>query len=324
MRHNSLPSVDCVVIMQEGEYNIPVVITVPADYPIMAPVCLVEPTPTMELSRSTRRYRLHPEAGASTRGRVETGKPWVPEHSSLIDVIIDMCELFSIDPPVKSRDAPQSQPAASPYPANDRPPGSNPPQSTGNPAYPSYTPGGTSASGRAAGGIKYPSVSYPGSTGGAGWYPPAGGPAQSPFQGGGACPRPPAQPYGDPPAPSGYAGQAEPAIYPGRGGAAQQQPAQPAAPRFAKDAHVQPFKEKAVAALTARVQESLQLSCEALSEEVASLESTAEKLARNQHVRCIKTASSISSHTGVTSRVLHIFIQLKLEIWTHACAYRSW
>ena len=38
------------------------------------------------------------------------------------------------------------------------------------------------------------------------------------------------------------------------------------------------------------MQESLQLSCEALSEEVASLESTAEKLARNQHVRCIKTA----------------------------------
>jgi UEV domain len=286
-------------VTQGASYNIPVAIVVPADYPIMAPVCYVEPTPTMELNRSAHAYRLHPEPGG-TRGRVETSTAWLPEHSSLIDVIIDMCQLFSASPPVKARSrGSPPRPAASPYPAVDAPGASaRPGQAStthGNPAYPAYHPPAAASSSEAANQsshnhISYPPISpnlYPGAS--SSQYPGSAASASSGY--------PPASSAGSaayPPG-GGFAWPPQPPAQPPYAGAGSASTSASAASRPAKDAHEVPFKQRAVDSLTDWVVESLQLSCQELSEEVTRLESTAQRLAENRQVWALRKVCDANS-----------------------------
>lgn len=234
----------------------------------------------MELNLAAHAYTLHPESD-SRRGRVETPSAWAPEHSSLIDVIVDACRLFSISPPVKSRATQQPTATPPPYAAHDRPMatggGGGAASTTGNPAYPPARV--------LAGGVQRPVISYtprpPAPDNGHAapqYYPqPSGGGLGSSY--------PPPQAYPPrPPLPS----EPPPSSWPAGGvgtGASQPEPWVPTPPRVAPDAHVAPFKDKAVQALANRLQSSLQQSSDALWQEVASLEGTADQLAQNRQVR---------------------------------------
>ena len=250
----------------------------------------------MELNLAAHAYTLHPEA-SGRRGRVETPGAWAPEHSSLIDVIVDACRLFSISPPVKSRAAQPAAATPSPYAALDRPNviGGGGASTTGNPAYPAYPPAQV-----VTGGVQPPSISYtprppPLENGRPApqYYPQPGGGAQ-----GGSYPAP--QPYPPrPPLPS------EPPLsnWPGGGvgtGAGKPDAWAHTPPRVAPDAHVAPFKEKAVQALAARLKSSLQQSSDALWQEVASLEGTADQLAQNR-----QACSPSSAHANCQLRRMH-------------------
>ena len=255
----------------------PVAIVIPADYPILAPQPYVEPTDDMELVRTSHQspYQVHPEAG-SRRGRVDTVTAWTPDHSSLIDVVLDLCRLFSEVPPVKARRAaPVPQPpqpvAASPYAVVDRPGGAPAAATTGNPAYPAFPsrPPQPPAPGL------YPPIQPSNGAAGHSWYPqPAAQPPHNPYTSNSVPP---------PPQPSGHTQG-----YPGMPGFGQP-PAPPAAPPpkptpvlMSKEVYSEAFKRKAVDALVKRVITSLELSCASAGVELAQLESKVEKLAKNR------------------------------------------
>jgi hypothetical protein len=254
----------CAFLLQGNTYNIPVSITIPADYPIMAPECFVEPTSTMELNLAAHSYSLHPNEDGR-RGRVETYCAWVPEHSSLFDIIVDLCRLFSISPPVKSKStASQSlRPSASmpaPYGTLDRPgaTATSLASQPGKAAYPVYNPAAM---------LDRPPISYPpppppvnnGAT--TSWYPPA----------------PPGASSATPSYPPAYAAEASTATT-----GKPSQPSPPAKP----DTHREEFKERAVKALSSRMMASLQQSNKALWQEVVTLEGQADALSNNRQVCC--------------------------------------
>ena len=271
-------------------------VTIPVDYPWAAPLCYVEPTERMELTRGSQDYRLHPEQhSGGVRGHVETSTAWMPEHSSLIDVIVDMCQLFSRSPPVRARSAaPQAPPGSGGSPQPPQPYGPAHGGCSNRPANGSSTsPYGVQQSGNSSSSADH--IRYPPAM-----YNPAAHPHPYPQASNGHAQSNPysyssdtGSPFG-PPAHSSPQNRVDAARYPGMAAAGSQPPppqppgsfAQPPRPQaaVAKDAHEEPFKRRAIEALAARLQASLDASCEGLSEEVVRLESTAEQLAQNRQV----------------------------------------
>lgn len=106
------------ILFQGNSYNIPVCVWILSSFPNEAPVCFVVPTEHMIVKNG--RY-------VDSGGRVYLPglSNWVPRMSRLIQILDDMCNVFSMEPPLLSKPAgyvAPPPPMARPIPPQQPPP----------------------------------------------------------------------------------------------------------------------------------------------------------------------------------------------------------